>query len=194
MRKQGKPREKDQRNIWISAVFGALLLVLYVLIFFFSAQNGEESGGLSELISRKCVELLNALSGRNWTELFMEGLTEYFEHPIRKLAHFGEYAAMGVLVYGMWYPWRERIGGKRRLFLLTVCWVFVSAGADELHQAFVPDRYNSIWDVLLDTAGGCFGGALCWGATRLWAGRAKKKKGGKIKDARGADRGAPPGI
>lgn len=115
------------------------------------------SGNLSHLISQKCVELINSLTGRNWTEVFMESLADYFENPVRKLAHFAEYALMGALLYIMWRPWKER---NYKLYLLIVLWVFVSAAGDELHQLFVPGRYGSAADVLLDTLGG-FCGMLC---------------------------------
>ena len=104
------------------------------------------------------MAFLNSLSGREWTQNFMQGLADYFEHPIRKIAHFAEYACMGVLVYSVWRPWMER---GRRLFLLVLIWVFVSAAADEIHQLFVPGRWGSPADVLLDTCGGAFGVLLC---------------------------------
>lgn len=88
-----------KKKILVTVPAAVLLLALYVLIFGFSAQDGERSGSLSQMISEKCVELLNSLSGRNWTEGFMRDLAAYFEHPLRKLAHFSEYACMGILLY-----------------------------------------------------------------------------------------------
>lgn len=134
-----------------------LLICLYCLIFSFSEQDGETSGGLSYLISQKCVEFIHTIAGGNWTESFVEGLTDYFENPIRKLAHFAEYACMGVLVYALWRPWREK---NMRLYLLVTVWVFLSAAGDEIHQLFVPGRCGNFADVLLDTCGGVFG-VLC---------------------------------
>lgn len=156
----GQPGEASGRGkkIVLTVTAVVLLLLLYALIFGFSAQDGEQSGSLSRMISEKCVALLNSLSGKHWSRVFMENLSEYFEHPIRKLAHFGEYACMGILVFVMWSQWLER--GKR-LYLLTVLWVFVSAAADEFHQYFVPGRYASLADVCLDTCGGAFGVLLC---------------------------------
>lgn len=113
------------------------------------------------MISEKCVELLNMLSGRHLTELMMESMAEYFENPIRKLAHFCEYAVMGGLLFCIWYPWLGFSRGLSRLVKIIVPWIFVSAALDEIHQLFVPDRYGNIWDVLLDTAGGCFGLGCC---------------------------------
>lgn len=154
-----------KKKIVITASAAVLLLALYVLIFGFSAQNGEESGSLSRMISEKCVELINALAGRHWTEAFVESLAEYFEHPIRKLAHFTEYACMGVLLYILWSQWIRK---GWRFYLLIVLWVFLSASADEFHQLFVPGRYGSFADVLLDTAGGAFGALMCTAAVNVW--------------------------
>lgn len=147
-----------KRNMAVSIVAAILLFLLYVLIFSFSEQDGETSGSLSYLISQKCVELFDALAGRNWTEVFKESLATYFENPIRKLAHFAEYAVMGTLVYTMWRPWKAR---SFRLYLLVVIWVFASAAGDEIHQLYVPGRYGSAADVLLDTCGGIFGMICC---------------------------------
>ena len=147
-----------KRKILLSVIAGTLLIGLYSMIFSFSAQNAEESGSLSRMISEKCVEIINHLSGSHWSDTVMESFAEYFEHPIRKLAHFAEYACMGILVYVLWVQWMKQ---GRAMYILTVLWVFLSAAADEFHQLFVPGRYGSVADVLLDTAGGAFGMLLC---------------------------------
>lgn len=150
-----KSDKRDRRKrILISASAGCLLLLLYSMIFSFSAQDGEQSSGLSMYVAEKGVELINALTDSNWTEGYMLEMAENVETPIRKLAHFSEYAVMGVLVYSFLRPWAKR--GKR-LYLITICWVFLSAAADELHQLFVPGRYSNPLDVLLDTCGGILG-------------------------------------
>ena len=153
-----------KKKLAITVPAAVLLLALYILIFGFSAQDGEQSGSLSRMISEKCVEFFHSISGRNWTEGFRKSLAEYFEHPIRKLAHFSEYACMGILLYILWSQWLRK--GKR-LYLLIVLWVFCSAGLDEFHQYFVPGRYGSFADVLLDTCGGAFGMLLCMATGRL---------------------------
>ena len=51
-----------------------LLVLLYLLIFAFSGQNGEESGSLSAMISEKCAELLNAISGKHWTQNVIDSM------------------------------------------------------------------------------------------------------------------------
>lgn len=159
---------------WISAVSAVLLLALYAVIFLFSAQNGDTSGGISMRVSERCVEFINSISGGQWTETMQHRLAVLFEHPIRKTAHFMEYALMGCLVWGVWRPWRSRLGR------IVIPWVFVSAAADEFHQLFVAGRDGNVLDVLLDTAGGCFGLLLCVAAERL-AHRCMQKKKAKDK-------------
>lgn len=150
--------QSKYKKFQITVPAAILLLALYVLIFGFSAQDGAQSGSLSQLISEKCVELMNSISGKHWSRLFMDNLAEYFEHPIRKLAHFSEYACMGFLVYLILSQWMDKC---RKLYLLSVLWFFLSAAADEFHQYFVPGRYASFADVCLDTCGGVFGMLLC---------------------------------
>ncbi|MCM1064908.1 MAG: VanZ family protein [Eubacterium sp.] len=149
---------KTSRKVMISTGAGILLAVLYVIIFNFSAQDAEQSGSLSRIISEKWVEMINTLANRQWSQAVMEEWIVYFEHPIRKLAHFTEYACMGVLVYVLWSQWLER--GKR-LYLLTIAWVALSAAADEFHQRFVPGRSGNLADVCLDTCGGAAGMLFC---------------------------------
>lgn len=153
-----KPNLQDYKKQAVTIVAAVVLLLLYSLIFSFSDQDAEQSGSLSYMISEKCVAFLNTLSGKNWTTVFQQELALYFEHPIRKLAHFAEYAFMALLVYTMWRPWIAR--GKK-LYVLVMVWVFISAAGDEIHQLFVPGRYGSLADVLLDTSGGAFGVLFC---------------------------------
>lgn len=142
------------KKIAVSVVAAVFLILLYVLIFSFSEQDGQTSGNLSRIISEKCVELIKSLAGKDWSQAVMDAMAEYFEHPIRKLAHFAEYAVMAVLVYTMWRPWMER---NKRFYFMIVLWVAASAACDEIHQLFVPGRYGSAADVILDTCGGATG-------------------------------------
>lgn len=162
-------------KIVVSTTATIFLVLLYCLIFTFSEQDGATSGSVSRMISEKCVEIWNAIAHKNWSELMMNSLAEYFEHPVRKIAHFCEYAVMGGLLFCIWYPWIGLKGNKiskenkkckwfKKIPLLVriiVPWIFVSATFDEVHQLFVPDRYGNFADVLLDTAGGCFGLTCC---------------------------------
>ena len=148
----------------ISVPAAILLLALYILIFGFSDQDAEQSGALSMRFSEGCVEFLNAITGWRWSASFIYDLAKYFEHPVRKLAHFGEYMCVGILTYLVWSPWMNK---RKVLYILVVILVFVSAALDEIHQYFVPGRWCSFADVCLDTAGGAVGLLLCLFAARV---------------------------
>ena len=142
----------------VTALTALLLLCLYCVIFGFSAQDAEQSGGLSSAISKFCVEMVNSMKGHSWSGEEVNFWAAYFEKPIRKLAHFCEYAVMGLLIYTMLRQWKKN---SIRLFLLITLWVLLSAAGDEFHQYFVPGRYASPLDVLLDTGGGMAGMFFC---------------------------------
>ena len=72
----------------VTALTALLLLCLYCVIFGFSAQDAEQSGGLSSAISKFCVEMVNSMKGHSWSGEEVNFWAAYFEKPIRKLAHF----------------------------------------------------------------------------------------------------------
>ena len=161
-------RSEKGKRVIVTIVSTILLSLLYVMIWGFSAQDGEESGGLSHAISEKVTDVLEAISEGEFTEEYREDLTTWLEHPIRKLAHFGEYAVMGILMFGIWRPWRRM---SPKTALLTIIAIMISASVDELHQFYVPDRFPSVADVLLDTCGGSCGLFVVHGITLAFQNR-----------------------
>ena len=147
----------QDRKMLVTLGISILLFLLYGMIFSLSAQDGEETGSLSAYLSELCVEIFDAVANKGWSESFKESLALYFEHPLRKMAHFGEYAVLGILIYILMRQWQER---SPKLVKIQILWVVLSAVSDEIHQFFVPGRYSTLGDVLLDSAGGCFG-MLC---------------------------------
>jgi VanZ family protein len=71
----------------------------------------------------------------------------------RKLAHFTEYAILGFLAARA-FRTSPRPALSRRWFLICATLVVVYALMDEYHQSFVPSRTASIFDSLIDMAGG----------------------------------------
>lgn len=131
-----------------------LLVILYAVIFGFSAQTGEESGGLSHMVSKRLVQLADFFDTKDWMEWEIDAKAALIDLLVRKTAHFSEYAVLGFLEYGLAVLWMKKGTGR---IVLTAVILFLSGALDELHQLFVPGRYASFWDVLLDTAGGCAG-------------------------------------
>lgn len=83
----------------VTALTALLLLCLYCVIFGFSAQDAEQSGGLSSAISKFCVEMVNSMKGHSWSGEEVNFWAAYFEKPIRKPALSAHYA-LGVFVCG----------------------------------------------------------------------------------------------
>ena len=130
------PIDKKQKGIKVavSILAAMFLVVLYFVIFLFSGQEGKESGKISRKVTKTIVNEVNELGRKQWTEEMKEALVSLWENPVRKMAHFSEYALMGILVFLIWFPWMKR---GWRLYLLVIAWVFVSAALDEFHQTFV---------------------------------------------------------
>ena len=69
-----------------------------------------------------------------------------------KLYHFAAYAVMGVLFYRAYQttPFNNNI---QMLVLLSMISASLYGVSDEIHQAFVPARDGSLWDVVADILG-----------------------------------------
>jgi len=65
----------------------------------------------------------------------------------RKIAHFTEYAILGLLA-------ARAFRSSDRWFLISVALIVVYALLDEYHQSYVPSRTASVFDSLIDMAGG----------------------------------------
>ncbi len=113
----------------------AVLLALNIaFIWGNSLLPGDMSGALSAWVGR-----LLAVFGD-------DGALQEGHGLLRKLAHFSEFACLGVLLclHG------AAFGKKPRLALLCG---FLIACTDELIQCFVPERGPAVRDVAIDTAG-----------------------------------------
>lgn len=145
-----------KKNAYILSFVPALVWML--LIFSFSAAPATDSSRISDGISYNIVRIAERFSFSDWEEEELEDRAEFLHVPIRKAAHFSEYALLAVL-------WAAPMGyfiesnRKRMLTALLLC--FAYAVSDEIHQLFVPGRDGNIKDVLIDTAGAGFG-VLAW--------------------------------
>lgn len=145
-----------------------LLFLWYSMIFSFSAQNGETSGSLSGSIALKTVQVFDKLTFGHRSEENIALLAKKLEFPIRKAAHFTEYAVLGCMWFFFFRIFLGKAGGKKQRICMLVCVgiVFLSAVGDEFHQTFISGRSGNFGDVLLDTAGGFTWISLCGFFTR----------------------------
>ena len=72
---------------------------------------------------------------------------------VRKIAHFLEYALLGVLAARAFRGSPKPVV-RRRWLVICLALIVVYALVDEYHQSFVPSRTASIYDSFIDMAGG----------------------------------------
>ena len=146
--------EKRLRLCW------ALLVLNLCFIWGNSLLPGEVSGAFSDWVKA----LLAAILPVGPDSPMGGGL-------LRKLAHFTEFAALGMIL-----SWLIGMLGKNRL--LPLLWGGAAACVDETIQRFVPDRGPSLRDVGIDTCGVAVGMILL--LTGHYLVTRAKHSGGKV--------------
>ena len=135
----------------------AALLVWMSVIYWFSAQNGEQSGNLSE-------GLLSWIL--SWFHISIHTELGSILHTVlRKLAHFSEYLILAVLIANVCAQWGMK---GRKMVWIAVCASALYAGLDEWHQSFVGGRTPKLMDVGIDSLGALCGALLYVGFDRIW--------------------------
>ncbi len=132
-------------------LFFSLSLIWMIVIFIFSAQSGDDSTSLSRnFITNFVIKIIPIeLDGQEM---------EILDFVIRKLAHFTEYAILGVFVTLTLMTSNIKISKFRLHIASIICCLY--AVSDEFHQMFTDGRTPALRDVIIDTAGGFFGGLI----------------------------------
>lgn len=125
-----------------------LLFGTFYIIFGFSSQDGEESGGISSRVTEFILEKSNTY--KNIEENRQDEIFERTEKIIRKIAHFSIYALVGSLLMGLVSTFKLK--EKNRILISLILGVLY-ATSDEIHQLFSPGRSAQITDVYIDTLG-----------------------------------------
>ena len=121
-----------------------LVVVLTAVIFVNSSLPATESGKLSGFVAQFVAQL---------SQLLDIGLKGDVEHTIRKLAHFLEFACLGLLWCKTFASFR--VSNRTSTgYILLLC--LLTAVTDEYIQLFSLGREGRVMDVLLD-----FSGAAC---------------------------------
>lgn len=119
-------------------------------IFLFSAQpatdSNETSEGLIEMFVSTVYPRYDTLSS---TEKAV--VINRFSLPVRKAAHFFEFAVLGFLAF-LFFCTFTALPTRYKLILPLVSG-FVYAVGDEIHQGFVPGRACRALDVFIDFTG-----------------------------------------
>ena len=142
---------EKEKSIYINIlriILVILLLCTFFIIFGFSSQNGEQSGG----ISRKVTETILKVSSKynKLEEEEKEVVLHRTESIIRKIAHFSIYTVVGFLLMGLLSTYKLK--DKWRM-IMTIVIGILYAISDEFHQSFSPGRTPKVTDVYIDTLG-----------------------------------------
>lgn len=141
----------------IAAVFLIALSVLcFLMIFGFSEENSDTSDKTSMRVTETVLNTF-VKDYPDLPEKEKTALTDKYNPPIRKLAHFSEYAVLGVLLALTFLCFDKT---KKKFYLFSAALSFILASSDEIHQFFVPGRACRFTDVLLDTFGAAIGAAV----------------------------------
>ena len=112
--------------------------------------EGDESSETSGMFLRAIEKLFSGLSGKN-----MNGDTLGALHLIiRKTAHFTEYAVLGASIV---FALAGKVENIRFWLVLPEVISVLYASTDEIHQYFVPGRYGTWSDVVIDGVGALTG-------------------------------------
>ena len=142
---------------WLSFLPAVLMLLL---IFRFSAQDGPSSGSLSYKVSCLLIKLFDRIFSCGFSEGELVSRAESIQLVVRKLAHITEFFLLTLSFYlplRIWLPYKGvSILGKPFLYKLILpafSLGLLCAAADEFHQRFVPGRCGTPVDVLVDSVG-----------------------------------------
>ncbi len=139
---------------WVRILLWIAVIAVCGMIFFFSAQSGEDSSKTSGRIVKWVIAVL--VSG--YDTLALAEQQQIFDAAsliVRKLAHFSEFALLGFLVRLLLSSYRVKSGA-------VLAWLLASiyAVTDEVHQLFSDARGASVVDVGIDSLGAAAGVAL----------------------------------
>ena len=125
-----------------TVLFALLTAVWMVVIFLFSAQNGDDSSATSGLIVGFLCRVLHLSPSPHEREILT--------FCVRKGAHMTEFGLLGLLWLG---TLKNAFGRFARLYPAAFAAASVYAAADEVHQLFSGGRAGRLTDWLIDSAG-----------------------------------------
>jgi VanZ family protein len=140
------------KNKWRGRMFRYAPLILWLAVIFVTSSSTGSMSSTSRII-RPLLEWLFPDTPEN-TLLVYHGY-------IRKFAHFAEYAALGFFAARAFWSSTAPIA-RQFWFVYAFLIVLLTAGLDEYNQSFNALRTSSVYDVLIDCAGGLTMIVLCF--------------------------------
>lgn len=135
--------------------FNILLLVAWlIVIFMFSNEKADVSSERSDAIAYNIVDIMENITGKDYTDTDLESILHNVVFIIRKTAHFMEYLILGILVINVIKDYKL-LDTKYVITGVLLCMLY--SISDEVHQLFIQGRSCQLRDVLIDTSGSIVG-------------------------------------
>ncbi len=145
-----------------------LVIGIAAMIFWFSAQSGEESADISNSLIHAVLRMVSG-SYREMSVQEQQIVLDSVRGIVRKAAHFTEFFLLGGALYALC----REYGRKQSFWIALGCGIGY-AMTDEFHQLFSAGRAASWKDVGIDSAG-----VLCGVLLIVWVMKAFGRHGQK---------------
>ncbi len=157
------PSRNRRADVWfwtLTVLLSILILANMWIIYALSNESPAESDDRSEGITDVVVDYVYPDIDEKPPEV-REPLLQNLHHLIRKLAHFTEYALLGILTASLIMHLSRRVSFLRPWLRWAIPLVFclLYAVSDEVHQIFT-GRNPAATDVCIDFAGAVLGVVL----------------------------------
>ena len=134
-------------------IFGILIILNCITIFYFSNQVSDDSTKSSGIIVNIVAEIIPQI--KNMEKQEKQKIKEDVLTPVvRKCAHFTLYAFLGLWTINFTNTMEDK---KVRSIIYSLIFCILYATTDEIHQYFIPGRSAEARDVLIDSLGALTG-------------------------------------
>ena len=141
---------------WVRALTTVLTLGMMALIYCFSMENADASNETSGVFSMAVIRVVYPDYDQE-PPGEKQKLFDDVQFVVRKIAHFTEFALLGLLMRFCLESW---FGPKRRNSPLAWGLTTLYAALDEMHQLLIDGRASQWMDVAIDSGGGLLGVTL----------------------------------
>lgn len=133
-----------------------ITIAITIFIFYMSSRPAGQSDEISLETTKTAVGIWSLLPFFDWSAESMQELAYMLNPIMRKVAHFVEFAMLGISAF---LTMKSRLVSKKIKSRIMIAWGYCATVAilDETLQLFVDGRHGSIEDVLLDSIGAIIG-------------------------------------
>ena len=152
---------EDEKRVWRRRLWRYGPLVAWTCFVLLASSSNFSASNTSRVIRPLLLWLFPGIS---------EAALASAHFLVRKAAHFTEYAILALLAARA-FRTSHKAKLKQRWWLAAFALVACVSFVDEYHQSYLPARTGTVYDSLLDMAGG----ATALACAALWLARRRRK-------------------